>query len=184
MRSACIEGFPEGIHTDEAEHNAIPNIVQTGKSLIEDFQVTSLVVSCVSDPGVKQLQKEVEIPVIGAGSAGASLAMLLGKPVGTLGIRDNPPKVLSTILQKNLIVHAKPDSVETTLDVSTAIEEYIELARDLVINRGVKTILLACTGLSTVRIAPILEEMLNTTVVDPIASAGVMAYYGARGNVL
>ena len=155
-----------------------------GKSLINDYNVTSLIVSCAADPGVKELQKEVEIPVIGAGAAGASLALLLGKPVGTLGISDNPPKVLSMVLQNKLVVHAKPDNVETTLDISTAIEEYMELARGFVINRGVKTILYACTGLSTMRIAPLLEEMLNATVVDPIASAGVMAYYSARGNTL
>jgi len=180
--STCIDGFPEGIHTEESEQNAIPSILEAGKSMIEDFNVTSLIVSCVADPGVKELQKEVEIPVVGAGAAGASLALLLGNPIGTLGISDTPPKAISTILQSSLVVHAKPDTVETTLDISTAIEDYIELARDLVINRGVETILLACTGLSTVRIAVLLEEMLNITVVDPIVSAGFMAYYSARGN--
>ncbi len=133
---------------------------------------------------MKELQKEVEIPVIGAGAAGASLALLLGKPVGTLGISDNPPKVLSTVLQDKLVVHEKPENVETTLDISTAIDEFMELGRGFVINRDVKTILFACTGLSTMRIAPLLEEMLNTTVIDPVVAAGVMAYYGARGNTL
>lgn len=138
--------------------------------------------SCVADPGVKELQQEVEIPVVGAGAAGASLALLIGRPVGTLGIRDTPPKIISTILQDNLVIHSKPDNVETTLDVSTAVDDYVELARDFVINKGVETVLLACTGLSTIRIAVYLEEMLNITVVDPIVSAGLMAYYSARGN--
>ena len=74
--------------------------------MIENFNVTSLIVSCVADPGVKKLQQEVEIPVVGAGAAGASLASLLGKPVGTLGIRDTPPQIITTILQDNLVFSA------------------------------------------------------------------------------
>jgi len=182
VQSDCITGFPEGLHTEEDEKKSIPYIVQTGKSLIEQFNVDSLIVSCAADPGVKELQKEVQIPVIGAGSAAASIALLIGKPVGVLGITENPPRIISSMLQNQLVAYAKPEEVVTTLDINKAINTYIDLAKDLVAKKNAETILLACTGFSTARIAPILEKTLNRIVIDPIIASGIIAYYTARGN--
>ncbi|MFQ5819476.1 MAG: aspartate/glutamate racemase family protein [Candidatus Heimdallarchaeota archaeon] len=182
VQSDCIIGFPEGLHTEEDEIKSIPNIVQTGKSLKEQFNVDTLIVSCAADPGVKELQKEVQIPVIGAGSAVASLALLIGKPVGVLGISDNPPRIISSMLQNQLVAYTKPEEVETTLDINKAINTYIDLAKDLVAKKDVETILLACTGFSTARIAPTIEEAVNKIVIDPVIASGIIAYYTARGN--
>ncbi|MFQ6126967.1 MAG: aspartate/glutamate racemase family protein [Candidatus Heimdallarchaeota archaeon] len=184
VRSDCILGFPEGLHTEEDEIKSIPNIVQTGKSLIEQFKIDTLIISCVADPGVKELQKELQIPVIGAGSAAASLALLIGKPIGVLGITDEPPRIISSMLQNQLVAYAKPEGVKTTLDINKAIDTYIDIAKELVARKGAETILLACTGFSTARLAPILERTLNAIVIDPIVASGIIAYYTARGNSL
>jgi Asp/Glu/hydantoin racemase len=157
-------------------------VVATGKLLCDRSDVDSIIISCADDPGVQALQDEVAIPVIGAGSAAASFAALLGKPIGVLGIEEKPPMVVSSILKKRIIAYRKPEHVRTTLDIAGSIEEYIDEARRLVEEDGAKVILLACTGLSTARIAPVLEETLKVTVVDPVIVAGNMAYYAARGN--
>jgi Asp/Glu/hydantoin racemase len=182
FKTECIDGFSEGIHTHDDALRAIPSVVAVGKSLFTKSGVDSIIVSCADDPGVANLQQEVAIPVIGAGSAAASFAALLGKPVGVLGIEDGPPMVVSKILQKMIVAYRKPQSVKTTLDIAASTDEYIDEARHLVREDHARVILLACTGLSTARIAPVIEKMLKVTVVDPVIAAGTMAYYAARGN--
>jgi len=182
FKTECIEGFPEGIHSHEDAVRATPQVVATGKSLSDRSSVDSIIISCADDPGVQALQDEIAIPVIGAGSAAASFAALLGKPIGVLGIEEKPPMAVSGILKKRIIAYRKPEAVRTTLDIADSIDEYIDEARRLVKEDGAKVILLACTGLSTARIAPVLEGMLKVTVVDPVIAAGNVAYYAARGN--
>ena len=86
-------------------------------------------------------------------------------------------------MQDRLVAYEKPKSVETTLDISKSIPAYIDSARQLV-RKGARAILLACTGLSTVRIAKRIEKELSIFVIDPVISAGIIAYYAARGNVV
>ena len=179
--SLCIDGFPEGIHTEEDEIRAIPNIIKTGKQLVDKFNVNSVIVSCAVDPGIKELRDKLTVPVIGAGSAAATVAWILGGPVGALGITDTPPKIIKDILKDRLVAYKKPEAVKTTLDISKVIPEYINSAR-LLVQKGAKIIILACTGLSTVRMAKYIEDELHVTVVDPVISAGILAYYAAKGN--
>ena len=44
---------------------------------------------------------------------------------------------------------------------------------------GADTLLLACTGLNTIGIRPLLEERLRVPVVDPVLAAGLMASYAS-----
>jgi allantoin racemase len=107
---------------------------------------------------------------------------MIGKPVGVLGIADSPPAIVKDVLGNLLIEYWKPEKVHTTHDIASSLEQYIEAAKDFVSTRGVETILLACTGLSTARIAPILEDKLGAIVIDPVIISGIVAYYAAKGN--
>ena len=180
----CIKGFPNGISTEAEEKRAIPSVKETGKRLVHETQVDSLLVSCAADPGVRELKQELRVPVIGAGSAAASFSLMLGTRVCVLGIEDQAPKVVEDILKDHLVGYVKPPGVTTTHDIQESLEEYINLSRGMVANKKADVILLACTGLSTARIAPNLEETLHVPVVDPVLVSGLVAYYAARGNTL
>lgn len=180
--SRCIEEQPEGISSDADVRTATPKIVRLGREMVERDDVDVLLVSCVADPAVAELREAVTVPVIGAGSAAASVAQALGKPVGGLGITDEILAPIARVLGDQLIGWDKPTSVRTTVDLtSKAGRDEIVAAGQRLIDGGAGVILLACTGFSTLRIAPVLEAALGVPVIDPVISAGLISHYVAAG---
>lgn len=181
--SRCIKGHPKGLYNEPEVRAAIPKIVRLGQEMERDDGVQSLLVSCVADPGVPELRAASNLPVIGAGAAAAAVVLAMGKPVGALSILDDILHPIAELLGDRLVAWEVPDGVETTVDLMTMEgKERILEAGEAVRKRGAEVILLACTGFSTVRIAPFLEERLSMPVVDPVISAGLLAYYLAIGN--
>lgn len=180
----CIKGFPDGISNRVEEKRAIPFVKETGIHLVDEAGVDSLLISCAADPGVQELKQEVGVPVIGAGSAAAFFSLMLGTRVCVLGIDDQAPQVVEDILKERLVGYVKPSTVRTTHDIQTHLDEYINLSRGMVTDKKADVVLLACTGLSTARIASVLEETLGVSVVDPVIASGIVAYYAARGSAL
>lgn len=182
--SRCIQNQPEGIYNQETEKIAIPKIIEMGKRMqAEDFQ--ALIVSCAADPGVKELRKILHIPVIGAGSACASLSLCFGDKVGVLGIIEETPAIMKAILGNHLVAETKPEKVETTLDLMgeegkrRAIDAAIGLKR-----KKVDVIALACTGYSTLQVAHAIQKVTQLPVVDPILAAGLAIWYMKQGEEL
>lgn len=183
VTSRCIEGHPRGLWNDEEVHKAVPKIVSLGQEMERQDQVDVLLVSCAADPGLAELRGAVTVPVVGAGSASASVARTLGKPVGVLGITNTVPSPIIETLGDQLVSCDKPETVQTTVDLasSTGMEESVAAGQRLVAT-GAETVLLACTGFSTLRIAPLLEQELGVPIIDPIISTGLISYYAAAGN--
>jgi len=183
VTSRCIEGHPEGLWNEEEERQAVPKIVRLGQEMERNEGVEVLFVSCVADPGVPELREVVSVPVIGAGSASAGVGLSLGKPVGVLSITDWMFPPVAEVLGKALAGWEKPTHVQTTLDLMSEEggEEIIQAGQRL-IDKGAGVILLACTGFSTARLAPFLEDRLRVPVIDPVLSGGLIAYYAAVGN--
>jgi allantoin racemase len=181
--SRCIEGHPKGLWNEEQERQATPKIVRLGQEMEDNEGVDVLFVSCVADPGVPELREVVSVPVIGAGSASAGVALSLGKAVGALSITDWILPPVAEVLGKALVGWEKPAHVQTTLDLMSeeGRKEIIKAGRGLM-DKGAGVILLACTGFSTVRLAPFLEDRLRVPVIDPVLSGGLIAYYSAVGN--
>lgn len=181
--SRCIQGHPQGVWNSEEEQKATPKIVRLGQEMERSDGVAALLISCVADPGVSELREVVDVPVIGAGAASAAIALALGRSVGALSIvpGDLPP--ISNVLGEHLVGWEVPVGVETTLDLMSdeGKERFVEAGQRLK-RAGAGVILLACTGFSTIRIAPFLEERLGLPVVDPVISAGLAAYYATVGN--
>lgn len=181
--SRCIEGHPKGLWNEDEEREAVPKIVRLGQQMVTEAGVDVLLISCAADPGVAELRQVVTVPVIGAGSASAQVAGALGKPVGGLSITDWILPPIAEVLGDQLVAWDKPDLVKTTLDLMSESGQarFVE-AGERLISRGAEVILLACTGFSTIRAAPFLEERLGVPVIDPVISAGMVAYYAAAGN--
>ncbi len=171
VESRCIPDQYDGVHDDATEALAVPKVVSLGYQF-EDEGFNAVYVSCVGDPGVESLQEKLSIPVIGAGRAVAHQISAFGMPVGALGITDEAPGVTRAILGKRLLKVARPKKIHTTLDLfrPEAEGELIEAGRSLK-DCGAKGIFLACTGLSTIGIAPRLRKSLGVTVFDPLRAA-------------
>ncbi len=179
--SRCIQGHPQGLWNEEEEIKALPEIVSLGRMMAEEDGIAVLVVSCAADPGVRELRREVSIPVLGAGSAGAAMALALGRAVGVLGITDYILRPIQELLGERIVANVRPTGVHTALDLMTeeGRQGLMEAGQKL-LEAGAEVILLACTGFSPIEAATLLTEQLKVPVIDPLLAAGLMAYQLAR----
>lgn len=171
----CIPDQPLGIYNDETEEIAIPKIVELGKSL-EAQGCKLLIISCAADPGIKQLRENVSIPVIGAGSSASHMALAIGKKAGVMGITDEVPAVMKSLLGDQLAASIRPEGVTNTTDLMTPAgrESAIAAARSLM-NQGTEVIVFACTGFSTIGLADVLRKELGVLVIDAVEAEGLFA---------
>lgn len=180
VETRCIEDQPQGIHNQETCAIAVPKILKLGQAM-EQEGVSAILVSCADDPGVKELRKCLNIPVIGAGSACACLALSFGTKVAAFGIAEHAPHTMKTILGEHLCAEIQPEGVHTTLDLMTAegkrsaLETAVSLGK-----RGVDVIALACTGYSTIGIAPELEQAAGIPVIDAVEATGLITWHFTR----
>ncbi len=173
--SRCIENQPKGVYDFESERKSIPKIVSMGE-ILEKENVRAIIISCADDPGVSVLRQEVKVPVIGAGTACASLASIYGIRVGVLGITDFPPTAMTKVLGERLVAYEKPSRVSTTADLASNKDAIFEAAERL-FNQNIDILALGCTGYSTLNIASELKKKFNKMVIDPVIAAGLYAYY-------
>jgi allantoin racemase len=171
----CIPDQPLGIYNGETEVLAVPKIVELGRKMEQEGS-SVLVISCAADPAIDELRKEVSIPVIGAGSAAALMALAIGEPVGVLGITDTPPQVIKNLLGNLFVGNMRPEGVTNTTELMTPTgrQKGLEAAK-LLVDQGAKVILFACTGFSTIGLADILRDELNVPIIDAVEAEGMFA---------
>jgi len=173
--SKCIEDQPYGIYDKESEEIAKPKILR----LIKQFESNgfeAVIVSCAADPAVEEARKIVKIPVIGAGSAVASLALAYNKRVGVLNLSGSTPEVIKRILGSHLVAEIAPKGVRNTLDLLTnwGQNEAVEAIKKL-LSKGVDVIILGCTGYTTIEFAKKIKQLMDIfiPILDPVIAAGV-----------
>ena len=173
--SRCIEGFPKGLYNFEIEKEAIPHIIR----LISEFEkegVKAIIVSCADDPGVEEARKIVKVPVIGAGTAAALVALVYGDRIGVLGITDEIPRPIKRILSDKIVGYEKPHNITNTLDIEKNRDEIIKSAKKLM-NLNIDALVLACTGYSTTRTSDLLKRVIDIPIIDPVIASGLLTYY-------
>jgi len=182
--SKCIKDQPKGIYNEETKKIAIPKIIELGSRFATEEKAEVIIISCADDPGVKELRKLVQVPVIGAGSSVSAVALSYGSRVGTLGITEKTPPIMQEILGEHLVAEAKPRGVKTTLDLMTdkGRENAFKSVKYLK-EKGAEAIALACTGYSTIGIANDLEKAIGIPVLDAAIAAGLFAWYFTRGEI-
>lgn len=176
----CIPGQPQGVFDQITEKQAWPKVVALAQEMATDG-LKAIIVSCAADPGVRQAREVLDIPVIGAGSVAAHVALSLDTSIATLGITDNVPEAMADVLGPALVASAKPVGVETTIDLMApnGKKATLEQAKKLK-EKGAKVLVLACTGMSTIGVAQDIREELNIRVVDPVVASGFLAWYLAK----
>ena len=172
--SRCIEDQPKGIYDSESEKVAKPKILR----LIKEFEtekVDAVIVSCMADPAVEEARRHVNIPVIGAGTSSALLALAIGDRVGVIKIGEETPQIIRKILGQHLVAEEKPDNVDTALGLREPAGVQASLnALKKIINRQVDVVIPACTGFSTIRFASLAKKITSIPIIDPVISSGAM----------
>ena len=177
----CIPDQSKGIYDKESEKAAIRKVIDLGLKFEEEVGVRAIIVSCAADPGVVALKEQLNTPIIGAGSAVASLSLVYSNKVGVLGIGDRTPQTIKEILGSCLVAESKPYGVKTTLDLmKKEAKKNSLIATKQLKQRGAKVIALACTGFSSIGIAQELESEVGIPVLDPVLAAGLFAWYLAK----
>ena len=178
--SYCIEDQPRGVCDPETKALAVPKIMEVARA---HQGADAIVISCCDDPAVQELRRELTVPVIGAGSSVCAVARSLGKRAGVIGIMEDVPECYQEILGKDLIHLGRPDHVTCTLDLMTdeGRESVIRKAEELKAC-GADCIALACTGMSTIQIAPVIQKTCGLPVIDPVMAEGLFAYYACLRN--
>jgi Asp/Glu/hydantoin racemase len=170
--SACIPDQPEGIHDERTKTEALPKIEELAMSMTDE-DIDGLIISCADDPAVDSLNRKLSIPVVGAGRSTALLAMGLGERVGVIGITDETPKIMKKVLKGFLFEESRPAGVSTTLDLMTPEgKESVLIEAHRLKSEGVDVLALACTGMSTVSLAPEIRRETGLRVIDPVSAEG------------
>ena len=174
VKCYSIEDQPYGIHDEESHEIARPKVIKLAKEL---KGADAVLISCAGDPGVSELRKELSIPIIGAGESLARVSRTLGSSVGVITIRDDVPDIVKRELGEDFLCWKKVEGVKTGLDLEleASYENTLNASKQLV-RQGSNVIALACTGFSTMGIAPEIGKELGVPVVDPVLAAGSMAY--------
>ncbi len=172
----CIPDQPKGIYDDETEALAVPKIVSLGERMCREDRIEALIVSCAADPGVGELRERVRLPVIGAGSSVACLALAFSNRVATMGITEGTPAAIKAILGPSLVAEARPAGVTNTLELNTETGKASAFAalRGLVA-KGARVVALACTGFATLGVADEMTAQAGVPVLDPVVAAGLFA---------
>ncbi|WP_406677561.1 aspartate/glutamate racemase family protein [Moorella sp. ACPs] len=176
-RSYCIPDQPEGIYNEETERIAIPKIVRLARQ-VEEEGAKAIFISCAADPALQEVRAECQVPVIGAGSAAAAVAMALGRRIGVLNLTEATPAAVTSLLGSHMVAEARPEGVKNTRDLLTPAgkEKAVEAAGELV-GKGAEVIVFACTGYSTIGLAGEIRERLGVRIVDAVEAGGLVAWY-------
>jgi Asp/Glu/hydantoin racemase len=178
--SRCIEDQPQGIFDEATLKRAEPKIVRLAAEM-EREGLDGLFVSCAEDPAVEMIKPSAKIPVLGAGTACALMALSYRRPVGVLGLDAKAPTPMLALLEGHMSGAARPEGVVNALDLQRpgAEETFVAAARGLC-DRGAGVIALACTGFSTLGIAPMLSRRIGAPVVDPVVAGGYFIRFMMR----
>ncbi|UXY10651.1 aspartate/glutamate racemase family protein [Kosakonia sp. ML.JS2a] len=172
--SRCIDEQRNGIFDAASEALAVPKIIALGKAL-EAQGCTALFLSCAADPGLALLRAAVTIPVVAAGSASASIAAMLKRPVAVMGIGAAAPMPFRTLLGEE-VLYARPEGVTKTTDLLTPEGRASALAcADKLYQQGVEVIAFSCTGFSTIALADAIRVKPGRIAIDAVSAAGLFA---------
>lgn len=180
--SRCIPDQPQGVFDAETEAASVPKILALAQEL-ERSGCSAVGISCAADPALDEARAAVRIPVLGAGSCAAHLALTSARRVGVLTILHEIPPRITDILGSACIGMDRPDGVTTTLDLNTPAGRAGALAGAArLVERGAEAIVLACTGFATIGLAAELEQKLGVRAFDPILALGAAAAAAAVWN--
>lgn len=173
--SYCIPDQYDGIYDHDTFEKAVPKLISLAEQVSGDMD--GLIISCAGDPAVRELKNLLDIPVTGAGFPTAVQSLNFGDRIGVLGIEKSAPENYRLVLGEKMIAYRKPEAVTNTNDLQTekGRQSLFQAARELK-ESGVEVIALACTGMSTIGIAPLVERSINLPVIDPVIAEGLYMY--------
>ncbi len=174
VRTYCIPEQPYGIHDAATEKVAVPKIAAAATQAEADG-AEAIFISCAADPGVEAARAILHIPVLGAGTCAAAVAMTLGRKIGVLNLTGNTPASPAALLGERLEMELAPKGVENTADLLTTQGEEAAVHALKRLAAKCDVVMLACTGFATIRFAEKMRPKVQIPIVDAVEAGGAMA---------
>lgn len=179
IKAQRLEWGPASIESEYDMIYSAPYVVKAAEEA-ETQGYDGIIVNCFVNPGLEAVKEAVRIPVVGAGEATVSLALNLGNRIGIITIL---PNILPLIRKQNqLFIGMGRIASVRSIDVpvlgiyndAQLFEKMFEQASKAILEDGVDTIVLGCTGLGGM--ANELSSKLNKNnlpvpVVDPAGAS-------------
>jgi len=174
----CLSHGPESLESavDEALVGP-PLLAEAIRAEHDGFD--AIVIDCAMDIGLKAIRERVSIPVTSAAQASYLIALGLGDRFSVITMIEPATHLINDLLRRYGLtervasVRFADVPVLGLLDTDTAAQAIAEASRLAIKQDGADVIVLGCTGMSPV--ARRLQDLLQIPVIDPAASALLMA---------
>lgn len=178
--SRCLPDQPHGVHDAATFEAASVKTAELAEHMAAHDAVDALLISCAADPGLAEARQRLSIPVIGAGSAAARLALRRGTRVGVLDLTPETPAAVRSVLGEHYLGARVPQGITTSADLQKpgSTGHAVAAARELV-SEGADVIMFACTGMTTINLIEPLREHLGVPIIDAVRAGGKAALEAA-----
>lgn len=179
----CIKDQPNGIYDNESEMIAIPKIIALANEFMQRDEIDAITISCAADPGLDELRRLTDFPILGAGACGARAACLVGQRIAVIGITDHIPLTIEKGLENQFHSYRYDPTLRKTTDLLSpdAKERLLVIAQEA-IAEGADVVLFACTGFSTIRLKDYLVTHIDIPVIDLVEAQATVYELIKRGE--
>jgi len=168
-----LDKGPQSVETIRDYEAVKPLVIDL--ALKSHIEYDGLIVNCFLDPGVDELKKLIDKPVVGPGEASLAFGSIFRGRLGIVSIESEALKLIGercNMLGYGALVASirgiKIHVVDLAKDWGKVKMELIEESRKA-IEDGAEVIILGCTGLAG--LSKIVSETIHKPVIDPAAAA-------------
>ncbi len=167
-----IQGGPETIERDLDEAEAGPWLIKEVVTA-EKEDVDAVMIDCAMDPCINALRQSVSIPVLGAGHAAFSQALVLGDRFSIIA----PLPSLVPAYRRRINEYCLNGRLASVRSITVpilnllsveAIEYFVKESQLAIEKDGADVIVIGCTGLSPA--FPKIRKKLSVPVIDPVSA--------------
>ena len=166
-----IANQKNGIYDVKTHQESIPKIIELAKEIENNHD--GILISCAADPAVLELRNIINIPVSGAGRPAALISLNIADDIAVLGMGDMELDSIKDVLDNKITEYHLLNNIKNTNELNTAKgkKEVIEAAK--LLSNKASVIILACTGMSTIKVANNIRRYLEIPVIDPLISGAL-----------
>lgn len=187
-----VEALPKGPASIECEYDvavAAPYIIDVAEKAEKDGY-DGVVVYCFDDPGVNACKEKLNIPVIGAGEAGALYGNMLGDRFSVLLTVENSVAVTRKMIETNKLGDGLASIRVTNIPVielnqdDSLFDALLKIAKEAIEVDHAEVLVLGCTGM--VGVAPKLQNEVSKMIgrFIPVVSPGAAALHLMQSMIL
>ena len=174
IRCVTLAEGPPGVETEDHVRDVIAPLVRLVRRL--DDQAAAFVDACFSDPGLADLRRATDKPVLGIAESAYAQAAANGRRFGVISILEasvaRHRRYIAELGLVELLAADRPVGLGVTAlgeDSEATFDRMIQVGTALRDTDGAEAVVLGCTGMAPFRAR--LQDALGVPVIDPTRTA-------------